>query len=636
MEPRLLELYNSELRHLRGMGGEFARDFPKIAGRLGLDRFQCADPYVERLLEGFAFLAARVQLKLEAEFPRFTQHLLDVVYPHFLATLPAMTVAQFQPDPREGSLTDGFTIPRGTSLYSQPTGPNRTLCEFRTAHAIDLFPIELADAEYFARNTPVHILPPINGVKSGYRFVLKTTHQGPFSQTQFDRLNLFLRGDSHSSSNVYEQLLAHSVAVVVRPVRPRLPDGDPLARHAHDGQVILDKSVIRPIGFRDDESLLPVDRRSFQGYRLLQEYFAFPQRFHFVEIGGLQKAVAQCQGTELEVFVLLDTARRGNDQVVHREDFALHCTPAINLFPKRADRIHLSDRKPDFHITPDRTRPLDFEIHSVSKVVGHGLHGSDDQEFLPFYGQHSGQSPSGEGAYFSVERRPRVQAGALVNRDAAATYHGSEAFLSLVDAHEAPYRSDLKTLSVQTLCTNRNLAAEMSLGTGATDWTLQIAAPVQSVRSLAGSTAPVPSPAVQRAELGWKLINLLSLNYLSLVDSDPEEGATALREILTLHCHRSDASSLRQIDGVRHASVRPVTRRLPMSGPIAFGRGLEITIEGQESCFEGSGVFLLGSVLEQFFARYASINSFTETVLRTTERNEVHRWPLRTGRRQTL
>lgn len=636
MEPRLLELYNSELRHLRGMGGEFARDFPKIAGRLGLDRFQCADPYVERLLEGFAFLTARVQLKLEAEFPRFTQHLLDVVYPHFLTTMPAMTIARFQPDPREGSLVDGFTIPRGTSLYSQPTGPNRTLCEFRTAHPIDLFPIELADAEYFARNTPKYVLPAVNGVKSAFRFVLRTTNQGPFSRIALDRLNLFLRGDSHSTSSVYEQLLAHAVAVVVRPVRPHVPEGDPTAGRVHQGEVVLDKSAVRPVGFRDEESLLPVKARSFQGYRLLQEYFAFPQRFHFVEIAGLQKAVAQCGGSELEVFVLLDNARRGSEQVVHRDDFALHCTPAVNLFPKRADRVHLSERQTDFHITPDRTRPLDFEIHSVTKVVGNGLHGSDEQEFLPFYGQHSGQPPSEQGAYFSLERRPRVQAGTLANRDSIAAYHGSEAFLSLVDAREAPYRSDLRTLSVQTLCTNRNLTGEMPIGMGATDFTLQIAAPVQAVRSLAGPTSPVSSPAVQRAELGWKLINLLSLNYLSLVDSDPEEGANALRETLALHCHRTDLPSLRQIDGVRNVSVRPVTRRLPFGGPIAFGRGLEITLECQESCFEGSGVFLLGSVLEQFFSRYASINSFTETVLKTTERNEVHRWPQRTGRRQTL
>lgn len=636
MEPRLLEIYNSELRHLRGMGGEFARDFPKIAGRLGLDRFQCADPYVERLLEGFAFLAARVQLKLEAEFPRFTQHLLDVVYPHFLSTMPAMSIAQFHPDVREGCLADGFTIPRGTALFSQPTGVNQTLCEFRTAHPVEMFPIELTSAEYFSRNHRNHSLPTIPGAKAGFRFVLRTTPKGPLSRTRLDKLVLFLRGDSEFTSRIYEQMLGHTVAVVVRPVQPTKPDGDPLQNCTSSDEKILDRSVIRSLGFQEDEALLPVKQRSFQGYRLLQEYFAFPQRFHFIEISGLQAAVAQCQETELEIFVLLDTVHRGQEQMVHRDDFSLHCTPAVNLFPKRADRIHLSERQPDFHVIPDRTRPLDFEIHSVTQVTGHGLHGSDEQEFLPFYGQHSGYLSSQTAAYFALDRRARASSEAASSRASSSAYHGSELFLSLVDATESPYRSDLRTLAVQTLCTNRNLTAEMPVGTRDTDFTLQIAAPVQAVRCLVGPTAPAPSPAVQRAELGWKLINLLSLNYLSLTDSDPEEGATALREMLALHCSRTGPSAQKQIDGVRHVRVRPVTKRLPMAGPIAFGRGLEVTIDCDDSCFEGSGVYLLGSVLEQFLARYASINSFTELVLQTTQRNEVYRWPLRTGRRQTL
>jgi type VI secretion system protein ImpG len=658
MEPRLLELYNSELRHVRGMGEEFAREFPKIAGRLGLSRFECADPYVERLLEGFAFLAARVQLKLEAEFPRFTQHLLDVVYPHFLSTMPAMMIAQFQPDAREGSLANGFTIPRSTALLSHPTGANQTLCEFRTAHPVELFPVELSHAEYFLRSHRNHTLPAVPAAKSGFRFVVRATPVAPLSRTRLDKLVLFLRGDSALSSRLYEQILGHAVAVIARPLVPQSPaqelpreprfdrswdaTPDPTQSLKHDAgpdqttsrELILDRSAVRSVGFREDEALLPVNQRSFQGYRLLQEYLAFPQRFHFIEINGLQPAVARCQAPELEVFVLLDAAYTGQERLVQRDDFALHCTPAINLFPKRADRIHLTDRHSDFHVIPDRTRPLDFEVHSVTRVVGHGLHGSDEQEFLPFYGQHSGQLLSQQGAYFATERRARMTSEATSRRDAAAT--GCELFLSLVDAAESPYRSDLRMLSVQTLCTNRLLTADMPLGFSQTDFTLQMAAPIHAVRCLAGPTLPATSPAMQRAELGWKLIHLLSLNYLSLTDSNAEDGATALREMLSLHCHRTDPALQKQIDGVRHVDVQPVTRRLPMSGPIAFGRGLQITLRCDESCFEGSGVFLLGSVLEQFFARYASINSFTELVLQTAQRNEVYRWPLRTGRRQTL
>lgn len=636
MEPRLLDLYNSELRHLRGMGGEFAQQYPKIAGRLGLDSFRCADPYVERLLEGFAFLAARVQLKIEAEYPRFTQHLLDVVYPDYLASLPSMTVVQFQADPREGSLVDGFPVPRGTVLRSAPIGPHRTTCEFRTAHDIDLFPLEIASAEYFLRSRVSFPLPDLPDAKAGLRFVFRSSNHLPLSQQTFNNIDLFLRGDSELTSALYEQMLAHTVAIVARPLRPELPSNDPQAGQRTAGQVVLNKTAIKPLGFEDEQALLPVRRRGFQGYRLLQEYFACPERFHFVSLTDLARARSACDSCDLEVFVLFDQPRKQLEQSVNRNDFSLHCTPAINLFPKRADRIHLSDRREHFHVVPDRTRPLDYEVHSINRVTGHGLHGDEEQEFLPFYGRQTHNTHATTGAFYAIERQPRMSPREKTRRTGDTAYRGSEMFLSLVDESESPYQHDLRALSVETLCTNRDLGLEIPFGSGSTDFSLQMAAPVLSVRCLSEPGVPRPSPAVQRGELGWQLINMLSLNYLSLADNNPEEGAVVLRKMLQLQSQSTKASIRKQIEGVRHISAEPVTRRLPLPGPVAFGRGLSITLTCDEDCFEGSSVFLLGSVLERFFSRYASINSFTETKLNTLQRDEVMRWPVRAGQRHTF
>jgi type VI secretion system protein ImpG len=213
---------------------------------------------------------------------------------------------------------------------------------------------------------------------------------------------------------------------------------------------------------------------------------------------------------------------------------------------------------------------------------------------------------------------------------------GSESFLALVDANEAPYSRNLKQIEVQALCTNRDLPLLMSVGKGSTDFSPEFSAPVESIRCIRGPTRPRPSLAHRQGEVAWRLINHLSLNYLSLLDSDSEKGAAALRELLTLYSDRSDPALLKQIEGIKSIRAEQVTRRIPIAGPIAFGRGLQITVTMEESAFVGTGVFLLGAVLDHFFARYVSINSFTETVVRTIDRGEVMRWPVRIGQRQIV
>lgn len=625
MDTRLLQYYNQELQHLRELGGEFAREFPKIAGRLGLEGFECADPYVERLLEGFGFLAARVQLKMDAEFPRFTQHLLEIIYPHYLAPTPSMTVVQFQPDLTEGSLEKGFIIPRGSELRSILGKGDQTPCEYRTGHDATLWPLELIEAQYFAGREPVARLdlPDLSRVRAGIRLRLRTTLPDlPMSKLALDRLELFLRGSDAVPGRLYEQLLANTVMLVAQPGERPAPWHETLPGHS-----------IRRLGFGDEQALLPCPPPSFQGYRLLHEYFAFPQRYWFVEVGGLGSAVRRCAGSELEVLILLDRADPALENVVAAANFALFCAPAINLFPKRADRIHLSDQVTEHHLVPDRTRPMDFEVVQVTGVTGIGVEG-EEQEFLPFYASHDPLNQRDRRSFYTVHRLPRLLSSHQRRHGPRSSYVGSEIYLSLVDADEAPYRSSLRQLAVTTLCTNRDLPLHMPVGRGDTDFTLASGAPVSAVRCLAGPTRPQASHAY--GDTAWRLISHLSLNYLSLADSDARQGAAALRELLALYGNLADSAIRKQVDGVGSIRTTPITRRAPIPGPIAFARGLEVAVTLDESAFEGVGIFTLGAVLEQFFAKYASINSFTETVIKSTERGEIIRWPARIGRRHTL
>ena len=177
MDPRLLRYYNQELQHLRETGAEFAEQFPKIAARLGMHGLEVDDPYVERLLEGVSFLAARVQLKLDAQFPGFTQALLEIVYPHYLAPTPSMLIAQLNPDANDPNLAGGVRVPRGTAMSSLPAADDATACEFRTAHDVTLWPIEIVSAGYFsfAPDLPLNQLPVAHRITGGLRIRLRAT-----------------------------------------------------------------------------------------------------------------------------------------------------------------------------------------------------------------------------------------------------------------------------------------------------------------------------------------------------------------------------------------------------------------------------------------------------------------------------
>lgn len=625
MDPRLLRHFNLELQHLRESGAEFAEQFPKVAARLGMHGLEVDDPYVERLLEGVGFLAARIQLKLEAEFPRFTQALLEIVYPHYLAPTPSMLIAQLSPDLNDPSLATGRSVPRGTGMSGLTTADDATACEFRTAHDVKLWPVEIAAANYFtfAPDLPLTGLPVRQRIRGGLRIRLKSTAGLTFKKTAIDRLTFYFAGRDDVANTLFELCLASGLGVLVVSGKA--------ASRSHE---LIGGESINPVGFTDDEALLPVSLRSFQGYRLLQEYFAFPQRYRFVELSGLAPALKQVDASEVELVILLGRGDPTLEAVVDRSNLALYCTPALNLFAKRADRINVNDGSHEFHVVPDRTRPLDFEVYALTSVVGYGAGADSERQFQPFYTAYSSDETRRDAAYFTTRREPRLLSVAAKRRGPRSSYIGTEVFLSLVDSAEAPFGGDLRQLSIEALCTNRDLVLQMPKGIGPTDLSLDVAAPVESVRVISGPSRPYAPLA--DGSVSWRAISHLSLNYLSLVQASPQEGAAALRDLLELYVAGSDHGARRQIEGIRAIGVERIVRRLRGAGPLAFGRGLEITVKVDELAFEGASAFLLGCVLDRYFARHVSLNSFTETVLRSESRGEINRWGRQWGARPTL
>lgn len=633
MDARLLKHYNNELHFMREMGSEFAHSYPKIAARLGIENEQCADPYVERLLEGFAFLAARVQLKIEEEFPKFCQQMLSMVYPDFLAPRPSMAVVHLAPDPTDSSTADGFLLKRGTMLRSGLSADMQTNCEYSMAQDVTLYPLQVTEAEYLVNRAALARLgiKPNRHVSAGVRIRIETLGGTDISEIDLDTLTLFLAGSGHIPLWLYEQILCHKVGYSVI-------TGKKSDRHV----VELGAENIARKGFEPDEAMLNYRSRSFDAYRLLQEYFAFPERFRFVDFGQLRRGLSGQSGEHFEIVVHLSQKMSDLENIVDQRNFLPFCSAAVNIFRKRCDRIHLSEKGFEHHVVPDRSKPLDYEVYQVLTVTGYGAHASDQQEFVPFYGVSGEDRREDKSAYYTVQRKPRLTSSRQRAQGARSGYLGQEVFISLVDSEEAPYRSGLSQLGITSLCTNRDLPMQMPMGQEGGDFTLEVNAPVEIIRCVAGPTRPGPTSSGSSpgettisGEYAWNLISHLSLNYLSLIDQNPDEGAAALRELLSLYSNYSTLSE-RQINGVLSVTSRSVTRRLPIPGPISFGRGLEITVTLEDAAFEAGGMFLFGSVLEQFFSKYVSINNLTETVVRSDRDIEIARWPVRMGTRPSV
>jgi type VI secretion system protein ImpG len=540
-----------------------------------------------------------------------------------------MAIVQFLPTMAEGGLASGFSIPRGTMLRGQMPRREQTACQFRTAHDVTLWPVEIADARYvpFAPDLPLNAVPLPEPARGFVRLRLRTAGSLQFDQLAMDRLNVFFSGTDEVALKLYELILGSGLGVLIAP--PARPLG---------WFEWLGRGAIQPVGFGNDQALVPYTGRSFSGYRLMHEYFVFPERFRFAELVGLSKAFSRHAGDEIDVVVPLARGDAALGSLVDKASFSLFCTPAINLFSRRGDRIQVTDQQAEHHAVVDRMKPMDFEIYRVERVTGYGDGAEAEAEFRPFYGTVDADGARPAHGYFTVRREPRALSEPQRRDGARTAYVGSEVFLSLVDSRQAPYSSAIRQLAVDVAVTNRDLPLLMPVG-GDGDFTLAISAPVDGVRCVRGPSRP--RPGIPEGETAWRLISHLALNYLTVTDLDEAQGAAALREIIGLYADLADADivdalSRRQAQGVRRVAVTPRTRRLPVPGPIVFGRGLEIRVTVDEVPFAGASAFLLGAVLEHFLARLASMNTFTELVLVSESRGEIKRWPPRTATRQLV
>ena len=605
MRNELRNYYESELTFLRQIGAEFADKYPKIASRLVLEPDRCEDPHAERMLEAFALLAARVHLRIDDDFPQITEALLNILYPHYLRPVPSMTIAQFHSDPESGKLTSALKIPKGTVLYSRPV--DGVPCKFRTSYDCTISPFKVSQAQWM---TPDRIRPALRSSEAAVlRVELECFPDVSFEKLELDAVNFYLNGESAVVHSLYELLCRNCVRILVRdPLKPKSPVRELAARN------------LQPMGFGENEDVLPYPRRSFVGYRLLQEYFAFPEKFFFMNLKGLGELQRAGLTTKAELLFLIspfeqDGRHQRLEVAVNDKTLRMGCTPIINLFSQAAEPILVDQTRYQYPIVPDARRRQTMEIYSVDEVVSTNAETHETVTYHPLYSERhavQGTSP----AYWYISR-------SVSNRKGD---EGTDVFLSLVDLSARPMELDYDTVTVRCTCTNRDLVTRLPFGSETGDFEMTGAAAIKRIVALHKPTRTLRPPLDGKTL--WSLISHLSLNYLSIVD----DGKEALQKILELYDFSDSADIKKQISGISSVSSRRHFTRVASEHGVGFARGTRVEIEFDEEQFSGSGAYLFASVLEKFFGLYTSMNSFTQLVARSRQRKEaLEEWAPRAG-----
>ena len=613
MSKELLQYVESELTFISQMAEEFAAKYPKVAGRLRLEDKEAPDPHVERLIQAFAMLTGRIRHKLDDEFPEVVESLLDVLYPHYLRPVPPVAIAQFQFDPQQSRPTEPARVPGASVLHSRPAAG--AICTFRTCYPVTVWPLRVTSASVGSVSAAgLAGAPPEAAV--ALRIQFQTPGDMPLAALNIPSLRLFLNGEGSAPHRLYELLFIHAIGVQVR---PRERERQALVQ-------LLEPECIQPVGFDSSEGLFPYSDRSFLGYRLLQEYFHFPQKFFFFDLGALDTLDLKALGSGMEVVILFrDSELRDHipsiAQAVKADTFQLGCTPIVNLFETIADPIRLSHAVTEYRVVPDLHRQATTEVYSVDKVTSTAVYSEEPRVYEPFYSlRHTYQEAKSQ-CFWYAHRRPSMR----------KSDEGTEMYLSLVDLNFNPALPPAELVSARVTCTNRDFVSRLS-------WQKEWGEiegeglPLVQARCLVK-----PRPAVRpplRGSLQWRLISHLALNRLSIVQGG---GLPALQEILRLYCFPEDEDVRKRILGLTALRSEASVSRVVFDSGVAFCRGLDVELEFDEDQFAGSGPYLLACVLERFFGLYSAINSYTRLTARSKQRKEaIRRWPPRIGEQRIL
>ena len=640
------------------MGKEFAAQYPKIASRLALDTTDIPDPYVERLLEGVSFLTARTQLKLDAEYPRFVQRILEVVYPDFINQKPAAAIVNLEPTSQYNADVINL-LERGKILRSLPIDEFKVSCPFSVTKTTEILPLRIEKAKYtdsigYLPNTlPALKQSSSKKVQSALRLDFSLNVPGACSEMLPDELSIFLGTELSKSSSLLFLLASECVGVVC---------------HSYENP----KQWFYPLpttpehrGFREDEALSFNLDKSVSAFRIMQEYSRLPEKFLFISQKNIKQAVQQAEKKGHLPKVPEHLEEIVNDKGVNKkiityrkryfslsflfsnkipelteligvDDFSVNAVPVVNLFRKKSSRFPINIQDQEHHVVIDRTQPLNYEVYAIEQVKGFDTNNLQTVVFSPMYkAPDIGLFPEAQTqhAYFSARRADRVPSENSAKNGFRSSYLGSEVFLSLANNQNYAFNSNVQHLSVDAWCTSRDLPLIMPRD-GESDFLIEGFLPVKSIKLISKLTRP--QEAVSEDRTLWSFLNQLSLNYLSLLNTDKEDAPIALKELLTVFVSSESDLLKKQIESITQVEtsiINKVVRHYGVAAPI---RGIKITVTLDETQLGGVHPFLFGSVLNHYFRRLVSINSFVQLRIDTLQQGHIATWPSEIGERMII
>ncbi|MBU2114833.1 MAG: type VI secretion system baseplate subunit TssF [Gammaproteobacteria bacterium] len=610
MNDELLKYYNRELTFIRRMGAEFAEQYPKIAGRLRLSEENVEDPHVSRLIEGFALLTAQVRQKLDDSFPELTDALLGQLYPDYQAPIPSISVVKLNSQ----NLSDSsIVVKRGTEFESRTEGLKP--CTFQACYDTAVWPLEVVAADF--TNAPFHAPKP--PVQQSAKALLKVKLACEFDNTAFHQLGLsalrfYLNGQRHHVYRLYELLLSKTLAIGIAPV------GQP------DAMRFISTSALCAVGFADEHQVVPYSQRSFAGYRLLIEQFLCPEKFLFVELNELDPAWPGI-GSAVELYFYLSDGAAELERHITADSLLLGCTPIINLFSQKLEPVNLDSSQYEYRLVP---RYIDADVCEVIRIEQVQAFDAFSNEVTlnPYYSQGHPDYLQQQDMFWHSRREFADWAGGYSEA-------GTEVYLSVVDRKfkgvTANEHNKDWVIQIQALCSNRNLPTYLPFGGGEPQFLSRKHTDViKQVRCLLAPTASV-RPALQEASR-WQLVSHLTLNHFSGADA-----LVRLKETLQLYDFRCTPESRALIEGICGLTIRPGTARVTQHGRVAVCSGSDIQLEFTQSSYAGSGIYFFASVLDVFFAQFASLNSYTRLAIKLREHEQLyHQWPARCGAKVLL
>ncbi|MEH8109717.1 type VI secretion system baseplate subunit TssF [Aeromonas veronii] len=582
--------FRDELAFLRLQGREFADSYPELTRFLSE---QNTDPDVERLLEGFAFLTGNLRAKIEDEFPELTHGLLNMLWPNYLRPVPSMTIMQFSVIP--GAIAQPALVRQGCQLDSLPI--DDVTCHFQTCHNAWVYPAEMRQITAQSGNDLSTISLDI------------ALHAPlPLSELQLDKLRFFLGGDSYTAYELYFWLsnqLSHIELEI---------DGKRFRQEA---------KALKSVGFERDDALLPYPNNVYSGYRILQEYFCFPESFLFFELSGGEWPKQPLPVSEFKIHFCFDRPLPA-ELKIRPDSFMLNCVPAINLFQHDSEPVNLNGRQAEYPLKASYRYADSFEIFSVDQVEGWvegnmGRSRGTPRIYQPF-----------ESFQHQIERaKQRLALYYRVRVRESVSGDGFEHSLSFVRGDETTTVDLDESISVTLTCTNRSRAARLKVGS--------ICVPTGSspsfatFRNLIRPTRPL-RPALD-GSLHWTLISNLSLNYVSLLRRDALVQVLRTYDFPALHDKQAEQASRKRLAGIEEIETKPVDR-LVRGMPV---RGLKSVLSIRQSAFGSEGeLYLFSTVLAHFFSLYASVNAFHLLEVVNLDNKERYQWPVQIGQHSLM